>query len=613
MKTLFELCEPRDDVLSGAVKESEFAADLAQVLRGQAPIEYQDSAVFFANTHPTEGLKRLLENVARRLSGTGGEASAIFRLDTQYGGGKTHALIALSHMARGSATVPNITEFVDRALLPSRSVKVAAFDGENADPVNGRLMGEGIRAFTPWGELAYALGGKEAYETLRKSDEARTAPGAENIRALFCGQPTVILLDELSVYLRKVEGRDDAKQLTPFLTALFKAVESAPGAALVFTLAIGKAGVSSDAYADENEFLAHKLAEAESVAARKATLLDPTSERETVKVLRRRLFKRIDDTGAAEIVEAYRALWSKHAADLPPQGVHDDRAGDLLDGYPFHPALMDVLTDKLATLANFQRVRGMLRLMTQAVAVLWRDRPTDTYAVHLQHLDPGHPPIKNEIVTRLELSAYDPAIRNDVSSGNGSSLAEQIDAKHYASMPPVASFVARTVLWHSFALNPALQGTNPEELRFAVLAPGLDLGFVNDARQRFVTESAYLDDRPTAPLRFLADVNLNLLVKRQEDQVDREDARDELQDRIRAVFTGNTFELVLFPAGPEDVPDDVGAGRPRLEVRLFSFEPRNPESLSEAEHPPARLTSGRERALPSSRVYPSPFGGRDAR
>jgi hypothetical protein len=572
MKTLFELCDPRDDVLSGAIKESEFAADLAQVLRGQAPVEYQDPAVFFANTHPTEGLKRLLENVSRRLSGAGGEASAIFRLDTQYGGGKTHALIALSHLAGGSRLVPNIAEFVDPGLLPTGQVKVAAFDGENADPVNGRLMGDGIRAFTPWGELAYALGGTRGYEVVRKSDESRIAPGAENIRALFESRPSVILIDELSVYLRKVEGRDEAKQLTPFLTALFKAVEGAPGAALVFTLAIGKAGVSSDAYAGENEFLAHKLAEAESVAARKATLLDPTSDRETVRVLRRRLFKRIDDAGAVQVVDAYRTLWAKHAADLPPQRVHDDRAGDLLDGYPFHPALMDVLTDKLATLANFQRVRGMLRLVTQAVALLWRDRPADTHAIHLHHLDPGHQPIRNEIVTRLELSAYDPAIRNDVSSSAGTSLAEQLDAKHYAGLPPAASFVARTVLWHSFALNPALQGTNPEELRYAVLTPGLDLGFVNDARQRFVADSAYLDDRPTAPLRFLADVNLNLLIKRQEDQVDREDARDELQDRIRGVFAGTTFEAVPFAAGPEDVPDDVGDGRPRLVLIGYDAE-----------------------------------------
>src|SRR5712691_1976400 len=206
MKTLFEICEPRDDVKTGGIRESEFAADLAQVLRGQAPPEYQDAATFFANTHPTEGLRRLLDSVCRRISGKGGEASAIFRLDTQYGGGKTHALIALAHVASG-LKVPNIGEFVDPSLPPAGKVRVAAFDGENADPINGRDMGEGVRAFTPWGELAYALGRKAGYETLRKSDEQRRAPGAENVRALFNGEPAIILLDELSIYLRKVRGR----------------------------------------------------------------------------------------------------------------------------------------------------------------------------------------------------------------------------------------------------------------------------------------------------------------------------------------------------------------------------------------------------------------------
>lgn len=169
MRTLFDLCVPRDDVRTGGIRESEFAADLAQVLRGEAPREYQDPATFFANTHPTEGLKRLLENVCRRLSGQGGEASAIYRLDTQYGGGKTHALIALAHAATHGGTVPTIAEFVDPALLPAGPVRVAAFDGENADPVNGRAMGGGVRAYTPWGELACALAGPTGYESIRKS------------------------------------------------------------------------------------------------------------------------------------------------------------------------------------------------------------------------------------------------------------------------------------------------------------------------------------------------------------------------------------------------------------------------------------------------------------
>jgi hypothetical protein len=109
---------------------------------------------------------------------------------------------------------------------------------------------------------------------VRQSDIERVAPGAATIRTLFGGDPTLILLDELAIYLRKVRGRPESNQLTPSLTSLFTAVESSPGAALVFTLAIGKGGRATDAYAAENEFVATQLEEAERVAARKATLLD---------------------------------------------------------------------------------------------------------------------------------------------------------------------------------------------------------------------------------------------------------------------------------------------------------------------------------------------------
>ena len=113
-------------------------------------------------------------------------------------------------------------------------MRIAAFDGENADPANGRKMENGLLAYTPWGEIAYALAGREGYARVRTSDERRIAPGAETLRELFGGEPTLILLDELSVYLRKVRHLEDARdQLTAFLTSLFKAVEGAPTAALV--------------------------------------------------------------------------------------------------------------------------------------------------------------------------------------------------------------------------------------------------------------------------------------------------------------------------------------------------------------------------------------------
>jgi predicted AAA+ superfamily ATPase len=128
-RTIFELCTPRPDVLAGTSSDSDFAADLSHVIRGGGPIEYSDAAQFFENTYPTRGLKSVLANVCARLTGAGGTVGAIFRLDTSFGGGKTHSLIALVHAARGMQAVANRGEFIEPALLPRDEVKVAAFDG----------------------------------------------------------------------------------------------------------------------------------------------------------------------------------------------------------------------------------------------------------------------------------------------------------------------------------------------------------------------------------------------------------------------------------------------------------------------------------------------------
>lgn len=571
--TIFDTCRPREDVLRGAIAEADFAADLAQVVVGRGSGEYRDPIRFFANTYPTRGIRNLLANVCRRLTGKGGEAAAIFRLDTSYGGGKTHGLIALVHAAQGMAGAANAGEFIDPALLPQGPVRVAAFDSENADPANGRAMGEGVLACTPWGEMAYALAGREGYERVRTSDEHRVAPGAETLRELFGGEPTLILLDELSVYLRKVRSFDGAHdQLTAFLTSLFKAVEGAPTAALVHTLAIGKDGRAADAYTAENQFIADRLAEAESVSARKATLLNPTEEDETAQVLRRRLFEDIDDSRAASVIAAYRELWSAGGEALSGDAARPETAEAFRASYPLHPEVLGTLTAKTATLGNFQRVRGMLRLLARTIAHLWQRRPGDAAAIHLHHMDPGHEPIRQEIVTRLGQTAYLPAIANDVAGADKRSLAEEIDVEHHRGLPPYAAYAARTIFMHTLAFNDPLKGLSPHQLRYSMLAPGLDLSFVEEARRKFVAESAYLDDRPGAPMRFLAEANLSQIIRREEQHVDAGETRAHLDDCIRGIFgggAGGAFESVPFPGGPFDVPDEVGDGRPRLVVLAY--------------------------------------------
>ena len=567
IRTIFDTCRPRPDVVRGAVAE-DFAADLAQVVNGEGSPEYVDPARFFANTYPTRGLRNLLANVCRRLSGAGGEAAAIFRLDTSYGGGKTHGLIALAHAARGLPAVAGMDEFIDPALAPRGPVRLAAFDGENADPANGRTMGEGVRAHTPWGELAWALAGRAGYDRVRNSDTGGVAPGADTLRELFGGGPALVLLDELSVYLRKVRQADAARdQLTAFLTSLFKAVEATPRAALVYTLAVGKEGRAVDAYSAENQFIADRMAEAESVSARKATLLNPTEEDETAHVLRRRLFEFIDEAAAREAVAAYQAAWSAQRDAIAADANRPETAARFRASYPLHPEVLQTLTSKTATLETFQRVRGMLRLLARTIAHLWETRPADAAAIHLHHVDPGCEPVRQELVTRLQQSRYVPAVANDVAGAGGApALAQEIDARRHVGLPPYAAYVARTVFMHTLAFNEPLQGLSPEQLRYSMLGPGSDLSFIEEARKEFVRESAYLDDRPGAPMRFLAEANLTQIIRREEKNVDSGEARAALNDGIGQIFRGGVFDLVQFPGGPFDVPDDVGGGRPKLVV-----------------------------------------------
>ena len=178
LQTIYDTCRPRADVEAGTTKDEQYAADLAQVVTQTAPKVYSDPAVFFGHSYPTRGMRELLKAVLTRLSGRGGEMASIIRLDTQYGGGKTHSLIALVHAVRGmvGVEVEKIEEFVDPSLLPRGPVRVAALDGENSDPTNGLTLEPGLRAKTLWGELAYRLAGAEGYRRVQESDERHTPP-----------------------------------------------------------------------------------------------------------------------------------------------------------------------------------------------------------------------------------------------------------------------------------------------------------------------------------------------------------------------------------------------------------------------------------------------------
>ena len=372
-----------------------------------------------------------------------------------------------------------------------------------------RTFGLDSRAHTPWGEIAHALAGKDGYARVRNSDESRIAPGAETLRELFGGEPTLILLDELSVYLRKVRRIDDARdQLTAFLTSLFKAVEGAPNAALVYTLAIGKDGRAADAYNEESQFIADNMAEAESVSARKATLLNPTEEDETVQVLRRRLFESIDETmscagrrglpgamGGQQGLARRRRHPLRDRRGLPGElSATSGGAGD--------PDRQDGNARQLPAGARHAASAGSHdRASVGRRSPPMRPRSTCTISIRA---------MSRSARRSSPASVRPPTCRRSPTMSRAAglekkALAQEIDAERHGGLPPYATYAARTIFLHTLAFNDPLKGLSPEQLRYSVLGPAADISFIEEARKKFIAESAYLDDRPGAPMRFLAE------------------------------------------------------------------------------------------------------------
>ncbi len=267
-------------------------------------------------------------------------------------------------------------------------------------------MGDGIRAFTPWEEIAYMLAGTEGYARVQASDKQRVAPGADTIQELFGADPTLIVLDELGEYLRKASRLAGGQgQLTSFLEALLSAVQAARDAALVFTLALRSDGGSRDAFSEEDRRLGLAFDELTSVSGRKATNLNPTRDDETAALLRRRLFSRIDPDAAHRAAVAYGELWTRYREKLSEDGRRVD-AGDFEQAYPFHPDVLATLTCKTATMAELQRVRGMLRILGRTAQELCRVLPIAPSTDHehaARRLGPGRLPPRARRDARLSV------------------------------------------------------------------------------------------------------------------------------------------------------------------------------------------------------------------
>ncbi|MBD0270272.1 MAG: ATP-binding protein, partial [Cyanobacteria bacterium Co-bin8] len=346
-----------------------FAAKLRLVVEGKAPQVYQKPEVFFSNTFPTDGLKTLITEVFGRLTGRL-VGSPVIRLETSFGGGKTHDEIALWHIAKRGRHIDGLNRFVDDvSLIPDRPIQVAAVDGRDLDPEAGVYHPEtGITTYTLWGEIAYQIGGIAGYQLLRGADENRISPGTSVIERLIGNEPTLIMLDEIARHLRaakaKTVGQSNlAEQVVAFLFSLMDQAASCNNLVFVYSLAS-----ATDTFAKETAEVQQELMRA---SARQERVLSPSTDIEIYNIVRQRLFFSISAEAARKAADEYLQAFRASRVNLPDGCKDATYATAIENSYPFHPELFNLLTKKIASIPEFQRTRGALRLFAMLVRYLW--------------------------------------------------------------------------------------------------------------------------------------------------------------------------------------------------------------------------------------------------
>ena len=601
MKTIFETCTPRNEVLEAELRDEMFAARLRDVMEGNADLIYREAERFFDNTYPTEGLKTLLREALGRLSGEEPTYSPFIRLETSFGGGKTHNLIALYHLARGQAAgLPE--DVVPATWVPSAPWPVAGIAGADMEPTEGIDHGE-LTTRTMWGEIAYQIGkttgnSRALYEFVRASDEALVAPGTQVLEKVLGDGPALVMIDEVARYLRVAEavstpgGHSDlAKQTVAFLMSLIEFAASRPRVVVVVTLA-----ESSDAFGRETGALRQELREARRISARQERVITPTGETEISAIVTHRLFQSIERDAARETAGVYRDYFGRlesQGVDIPQKALRSEYAAEMVQDYPFHPELLTTLNRKTATIPNFQKTRGALRLLARVVRKLWNDQPDDAHLICVHHLDLGLDDVANDLTSRLERPAFRSVIEADIASPRRGSVAhaQSIDRRWIeAGKPPYARRTAINVFLHSLTQGIAT-GVDPAELLLSVLQPEDDPHLVRKALALMLGEekgepgtSFWFLHWDGHRYRFKTEPSLEKIIQDEMSYVGRVKAKNELDERIKRIWKRSALRPVPFPAEAADLDDDLR--EPKLAILHYDAvtakagDPQPPELVA---------------------------------
>ena len=574
LKAWRDVVTPHQDVASGRYQQAEFAADLWQVFLGEGTDEYRDPAEFFRRTYLTASLRQMLAGAVQRLTGRGSDP--VVQLQTNFGGGKTHSMLALYHLFSGAAPtslagIDEVLKSVDTARLPS--VRRAVLVGNRVSPGNPVTKPDGTVVRTLWGELAWQLGGQEAFARVAADDEHATSPG-DRVRELLVEYgPCLVLIDEWVAYARQLHEQSDLPagsfetQFT-FAQTLTESVKAVDNCLLVISLPASDADGSPHTYADDAEVGGQRgrdaLQRLRNVIGRVEAPWRPASAKESFGIVRRRLFRTFVDaaqfTARDVVARGFSDLYRTQQQEFPTECREADYEKRLKDAYPIHPEVFDRLYTDWSALAKFQRTRGVLRLMAAVIHHQWESGD------HSPLILPGSialedPRVQSELTRYLD-DNWTPIIEKDVDG------AESLPLRIDSDQPNLGKFaasrrVARAIFLGSAPTTGAAhRGIDDRRVKLGCVMPAEPPAVFGDALRRLATAATYLYE-DNARYWFSTQPTVTKLAEDRAEQMRRNPDRvvQEIAKRVRADLRqkGDFSRVHPLPHSGQDVPDDMDA------------------------------------------------------
>lgn len=543
MSNWFEIITPHRDIREGDFSEDIFAADIGDVHRGDAPDDYRDPYIFYKKTYLTAGLEALLRRVHRKLSE--GKGPSVIQIQTPFGGGKTHSLVAIYHYVTNGEQV--------KSLLPGDlgilSPLVTVISGNHFNPVEGNTS-DGITRYTFWGELAYQLAGRTGYEFMRANDEARISPGKAKLRDFLEGQqPFVLLFDEILHYInRAYDYRDKVEQSLgtqtfSFFQELTETVASLPQGMMIVTLPSSHL----EDFGDQEE---ESLAKLGKIFGRVETIETPVQGEEVYAVIRRRLFEveGMKQTAMREVVHRYFQQYQQNRDDLPAKARDLNYRDKMEKAYPFHPDVIDILYEKWSTYSSFQRTRGVLRLLANVVEDLYQRE------VNIDMILPGDINLEvsglREEFLKHTGREYEAVIASDVAGHEAKSQALDKANKQWKHL---GQRIATAIFFHSFTAEDSEKGVSLPYIKLATMRSNTIPAMVTDVLQKLANTLWYLNNRGES-YYFSKIPNLNRMI------LDKKELFNETyQEEMEAIIkreTGQRFDNYIWPRNGDGIPDN---------------------------------------------------------